>query len=57
MVITTPLRQRRVVLSYGITNRHIRLARGYLGLTISWIERIELNFSAAFSGSTSGAPP
>jgi hypothetical protein len=22
-----------------------------------WIEGIELNFSAAFSGSTSGAPP
>jgi hypothetical protein len=43
--------------AYGITNRHVRLATGYLGLTISWLEGIELNFSAAFFGPDVRRPP
>jgi hypothetical protein len=56
MVITAPCAirftpyQRRAVLS-GITNRHVRFAsRSYLGLTISWIEGIELNFFGGVLG-------
>jgi hypothetical protein len=38
-----------VVWSYGAI-RHVRLARGYLGLIISWIEGIELNFFGGVLG-------